>query len=162
MPDRIVLNTGPILALIAATSSLEILRELYREVNVPVPVVNEIMDGKKKFGQREFQKATFINRVYLDTGAKYTLWDTLDPGEASVIQAAIALKINTVAIDETSGRRIAKLYGLNLTGSLGILLRAKERKLIPSLKEAIEKMKTSGIWLSDSLIARTLEISGEK
>ncbi|WP_216594172.1 hypothetical protein [Synechococcus sp. PCC 6312] len=54
------------------------------------------------------------------------LLNSLDSGEAAVIQLALNQNIQTVCIDETSGRRIARLNGLNVTGSIGILLKLKQ------------------------------------
>jgi predicted nucleic acid-binding protein len=54
------------------------------------------------------------------------LLNSLDLGEAAVIQLAINENIQTVCIDEAAGRRVARLSGLSLTGTIGILLRAKK------------------------------------
>jgi len=53
------------------------------------------------------------------------LRNSLDLGEAAVIQLALQHGIPLVAIDETVGRRFARLSGLTVTGAIGILLRAK-------------------------------------
>jgi len=54
------------------------------------------------------------------------LFDRLDSGEAAVIQLALEIDVNTVCLDEIKGRRIAKESGLSVTGSLGILGKAKK------------------------------------
>jgi predicted nucleic acid-binding protein len=54
------------------------------------------------------------------TGSKHLppyLLTTLDRGEAAVIALALAEKIPTACIDETVGRRVARLHGLAVTGS---------------------------------------------
>jgi len=71
-------------------------------------------------------------------------------------------KVETVCIDETIGRRIARLYNLKVTGSLGILLRAKKEGYPVSLKQAIEKMQKKDIYLSSNLIKIVLKLAGEK
>lgn len=85
----------------------------------------------------------------------------LDPGEASVIHTAITNRIPTVAIDEKAGRRIARLHGLQVTGSLGILIKAKEHGIIDSLSDCITRMQTHGIWISPPLIQQALTAAGE-
>jgi len=56
-----VINTGPILALIAATGNLKLLSKLYKQVIVTYEVKEEIcIKGLKYFGVNEFQKATFL------------------------------------------------------------------------------------------------------
>jgi predicted nucleic acid-binding protein len=85
----------------------------------------------------------------------------LDRGEAAVIQLALNEHIRTVAIDEPAGRRMARLHGLDLTGSVGVLLRAKREGRIASVRTAVERMKNQGIWLSDRVVAFALRDSGE-
>ena len=85
----------------------------------------------------------------------------LDTGEASVIQLALLRKVDTVCIDETIGRRIARLYNSKVTGSLGILLRAKIEGYPISLKQSIEEMQKKNIYLSSGLIASVLKLAKE-
>ena len=75
---------------------------------------------------------------------------------------AINKKIKTVCIDEAVGRRIARLYDLKITGSLGILLRAKQEGFPISVSESIYRMKQKGIFLSDKIIDYVLKKAGEK
>ena len=77
------------------------------------------------------------------------------------IQSAINEGIQTVCIDDTVGRRIARLSGLKLTGSLGILLKAKREGCPVLLNESIILMRDRGIWLSDRLVSNVLEQAGE-
>ena len=69
--------------------------------------------------------------------------------------------IGTVCIDEASGRRMARLSGLLVTGSIGILLRAKQEGYPIVVREAIENMQSSGIWLSETVIEFALQQAGE-
>lgn len=84
------------------------------------------------------------------------LANTLDRGEASVIQTALDEGIGLVCIDETVGRRIARLNGLTLTGAIGILLKAHQRGYPVAIPEAIERMRKHGIWLSERLVRQAL------
>ena len=69
--------------------------------------------------------------------------------------------IKTVCIDEAVGRRIARLSGLTVTGSVGILLRAKQEGHPITIKEAIEKMLGQNIRLSSTVINFALKQAGE-
>ena len=77
------------------------------------------------------------------------------------MRRCIEERIGTVAIDEPAGRRMARLHGLALTGSVGILLRAKREGQVQSVRAALVRMKAQGIWLSDRVIAFGLRESGE-
>ncbi len=86
---------------------------------------------------------------------------TLDEGEAAVIQLAVELSIEKVCIDEWRGRRAAVAAGLKVTGSLGLLGRAKRDGLIPSVRPWIEKLKAIGTHYHADLLATFLSSIGE-
>jgi predicted nucleic acid-binding protein len=164
MPELkdIVINTGPLLAIIAAQGNLSLLQDLYRQVFVPYEVKKEITGfGADRFGVEEFYDARFLVIPSRPLILSPILENTLDQGEAAVIQLALNKKVTTVCIDETTGRRVARLFNLNVTGSLGILLRAKKEGYPVSMKHAIEQMKKKDIYLSDKLVNSVLKLSGE-
>jgi predicted nucleic acid-binding protein len=160
-PKYIVINTGPLLALIAAFNSLDLLRKCFDHIIVPLEVSDEILNGKKDFGKAVFQNVRFleIQKSYCNTGS--LLWNVLDKGEASVIQTALDRKVNLVCIDEAVGRRYARLNKLALTGSCGIILFAKKNNLISNISDPLKKMKDHGIWLSKTLLENMRTFSGD-
>lgn len=161
--ERIVINTGPIIALVAALGNLEVLKKLYKTVYIPLEVEKEIKEGGlTNFAIKEYNNAKFIKKSSQNLEIDPILRNTLGSGEASVIQLAINKKIKTVCIDEAVGRRIARLYDLKITGSLGILLRAKQEGFPISVSESISRMKQKGIFLSDKIIDYVLKKAGEK
>ena len=160
--SEIVINTGPVLALIAGLGNLSILDSLYRRVIVPYEVCEELLVcGLGGFGVRKFNDANFLIKFDNPATIQPYLRNSLDLGESSVIQTALDEKIQTVCIDESLGRRVARLNGLTLTGSLGIMIRAKKEGHPFLLREALTEMKSHGIWLSDPLIALALKQAGE-
>lgn len=80
------------------------------------------------------------------------LKNSLDRGEASVIQTALQQGLTRVCIDETVGRRVARLSNLNVTGSIGVLLKAKSMGYPISIPDALNRMHARGIWLSQEVI----------
>lgn len=82
----------------------------------------------------------------------------LDKGEASTIAYAMAHPQAKILMDEKKGRTAAKRLGLTVTGTVGVLLKAKEQGLITSGQDILEKLEKHGFWLSEEL--RTL-ISGK-
>lgn len=73
--------------------------------------------------------------IVINTGPNYCL----DRGEASVVKLAINEGIETVCIDEHLGRRVARLNGLRVTGSLGILIRAKREGHSLCISDAVSR-----------------------
>lgn len=164
MPETrtIVINTGPLIALVAALGTLEVLKVLYARIVVPFEVTREMEgEGTARFGAAQFGEASWLEKRELPTQIPTALGKTLDKGEASVISIAMSEKIATVCIDEALGRRMARLNGLQLTGSLGILLRAKREGVPIALRDAIASMRNKGIWLSPGLEIEVLRAAGE-
>ena len=163
MPARrdLVINTGPILALTAA-GHFDILRKLFAKVVVPYEVVQEVeAGGRTQFAREEFRAVSWLDKRATATTLPPLLQSTLDPGEAAVVALATSEHIATVAIDETVGRRIGRLHGLSVTGSLGILIQAKQQGSPIMLRPAIASMRQHGIWLSSSLEKECLRAAGE-
>ena len=163
MPDtqEIVINTSPIIALVAAWGDLSIL-QMYHRVLVPREVCDEVStEGSGQFAAGEFAVASWLDKQadYLEITAY--LSNSLDRGEAAVIELALLRGVQTVCIDETAGRRIARLHNLKVTGSIGILLRAKQAGYAFSMQDAITRMQARGIWLSKHVIQFAMAKAGE-
>ncbi len=164
MPEtrELVINTGPVIALVAALGDLKILRDIYNRVVVPFEVCDEILaQSASHYGAKEFESANWLEKLKDPCKTNQFLQSTLDPGEAAVIQIALDKNIGVVCIDEDAGRRIARLNGLQITGSLGILIRAKREGHGISLSDAIPRMQERGIHLSHRVIKAALKLSGE-
>ncbi|MEM6795614.1 MAG: DUF3368 domain-containing protein [Acidobacteriota bacterium] len=86
---------------------------------------------------------------------------SLDEGEASVIQLALESGITTVCIDERRGRRAAASVGLQVVGTLGLLLRAKRLGSLPALRPVIARLQSAGYWYASDLVSKILEAAGE-
>ncbi len=156
---EIVINTGPTLALIAGLGNMEVLQHMYEKVFVPYEVCQELNNGGNTgFGVKEFNEANFLIKIKKTSIIQPYLKNSLDLGEASVIQTAIDKNISTVCIDESLGRRVARLSGLSLTGSLGIIICAKRNGNISfPLRDIINRMQTQGIYLSEKIISFALQ-----
>lgn len=162
----IVLNTSPTLALVAALGSLDLLGKIYQRVLFSDIVAQEIRHaGRLGFGVDAFEAA-------LKTGVPFELRElsqaiapwlaaALDAGEASVIALANQANVPLVGIDELAGRRVARLNGLQVTGSLGILLKLKAARHISEIAPCLARMRAQGIWLSADLQAQALLMAGE-
>ena len=117
--------------------------------------------GTKNFAVAEFERATWLQKQ--DSPLQISSWlrNSLDLGEAAVIQLALNQGTGLVCIDEAIGRRVARLNGLSLTGSIGILLKAKRCNPEISIKVAINRMLSHNIRLSQTVIDFALKEAGE-
>ena len=92
--------------------------------------------------------------IYLDAYA--------DAGETEAMQLYKQKSANKLLIDDKRGRKVAKINGINMIGSLGILISAKQAGLISEVKPKIEKIANSRVYLSQTLIEIILETANEK
>ena len=151
MPDgerNIVVNTTPLITITVATGSLEVLRRLYSRVIVPLEVEEEILAaGALAAGVAAFNTARWLERLSQYQSLPTFLQNSLDKGEASVIQAAFGHGIKKVCIDEKVGRRIARLSGLTVTGSIGVLVKARQQGYTLDVEAALSRLHAHGIWI---------------
>ena len=147
------MNTSPLLAIAAATGDLRLFQKLNLHTVVPDAVAQEIRSGgRDRLGVRELESASWLDIQSEPVAIAPYLLNTLDRGEASVIQTALNRGITTVCIDEKAGRRVARLSQLQLTGSIGILLKAKQTGHLDSIAITINRMQSHGIYLSQTVI----------
>jgi predicted nucleic acid-binding protein len=85
----------------------------------------------------------------------------LGPGESSIIMNVLE-NDGFLIIDDLKARKIATTLSLRFTGSIGILIIAKDLGLIHSVKFYLEKIQATNFRISDALIIKALEIANEK
>ncbi|MFT4202854.1 MAG: DUF3368 domain-containing protein [Chitinophagaceae bacterium] len=86
----------------------------------------------------------------------------LDRGEAEAIVLATEKEADLIILDENLGRFHAKHTGLKVTGTIGILLKAKKLGYISELKPLLLDLRTKSVWLSDAFMDEILKLSNEK
>lgn len=86
----------------------------------------------------------------------------LDAGESAAITLAILLAADALLVDEKLGREVARRLGLPTIGILGVLIEARRRGLIPSIKSVLDPLETeAGFWVARSLRQQVLRLAGE-
>jgi predicted nucleic acid-binding protein len=147
-------------AIIADTSCLiiyhkidrfRILQEMYSDLVVTKEVAAE-------FG--ELPNWITIQEVIAKERYK-KLAEELGKGEASSIALALEFEESLLIIDERKGRKIAEDLGIDTIGSLGILIKAKERGVINEVREMLELIDRTDFRISQSVREAVLKQSGE-
>lgn len=64
-------------------------------------------------------------------------------------------------IDDKRARKVARLNNIEIIGSQGVLLFAKQKGLIKKIKPLLDKLRTSDIHISQRLIKKTLLLANE-
>ena len=85
----------------------------------------------------------------------------LDAGESSAIALALETPASTIVLDDYKARKVAARLGLPLTGTIGILVKAKLQGFTPSVRPLLEKIKRTNFRISAELEAAALQAAGE-
>jgi predicted nucleic acid-binding protein len=92
----------------------------------------------------------------VNTNYQHAIEVSLDKGEASAIALAVEYEDCLLIIDDLKGRKFAIELGLNITGTLGILVEAKLAGHIPAIKPVLAKIRQTNFRLTRSLQALIL------
>ncbi len=148
MSREIIIADASCLIVLQNIQDLWLLQKLFGEVFITQEVEEEFgLDLPEWIKIKAIQNETQKNSLSL----------ILDKGEASSIALSLEIADSLLIIDEKKGRRIAQELGLKIIGTLGIILRAKEKGLIDSVKNVLEKLENAGFWISPNLKAKILE-----
>jgi len=158
MAERIVINTGPLIALVRM-EALDVPGQLPYEFICPSEVREELDEGAS-LGYPAIEPAWLIV-VPLSAAPSAERVAALDEGEAAVIQLALDQGVSRVSIDEVKGRRIATELGLSVIGPLGLIARAKVLGIIPAMRPLVENAMRDGVHYHSDLVERVLSTVGE-
>lgn len=157
----VIANAGPLIAL-ARVRNLHLLPVLYNEIIVPSAVYGEITAEIDLPGAKDLQESDWfrVKEVH-DRASVERLLFWLDKGESEAI--ILAREMNgSLLIDERRGRAIAITMGLNVTGTVGILLAAKTQGHIQLVTPLLDALLSAGVRLSMRLYEEAQLLAGEK
>ncbi len=150
--QKIIVSDTSCLILLHKIQKLSLLKDLFGSITITEEIKAEFNESLPDF----FIVQNPSDQIYLKI-----LLTFLDKGEASVLALALEIGNCLLIIDETKGRKDAKKLGIKITGTLGILLLAKEKKLIKELKPIVNQIQETNFRISDLLIQNLLEKAGE-
>ncbi len=161
----VVSDTTPVRAF-ALCGRLDLLVRQFGGVVIPKVVRDELARLPHEGGRATIQAAIKDGWMTVDDSPPSPLGSylrgILDPGEAAAIDLACGKKADWLLMDEVAGRRVAARLGLKVTGSLGVLLRAKVDGSIVSLRQEIDRIRSEArFYISEELEERVLRQAGE-
>ncbi|MDS4068702.1 MAG: DUF3368 domain-containing protein [Candidatus Competibacter sp.] len=152
-------NTTPFIAL-ASIQQLDLMPRLFQTVHVVEEVVAECRAGSR-IPVPELTQLPWIQIVSATPLVYPTLLLALDKGEKHTLDRAIQYHADWVIIDEKIGRNVAEYLGLQVVGTLGILLKAKQAGWIASFSQNVMAMQSHGIFYHPGLIRKLATTVGE-
>lgn len=96
-----------------------------------------------------------------DTRLQRLLEMQVDKGEASALALALEKAQCKVILDDYRARRAAERLGLDYTGTLGVIVRAKLEGIVTSVKPLLAKIKQTDFRISDAIEQQILREAGE-
>jgi predicted nucleic acid-binding protein len=156
-----VVNASPLI-FFSRSNKMELLRSISPKIFVPEPVAKEIKaKGSQDITSKALDEIPWLEvtpsidvpNIILDWG--------LGPGESVVIAMAYEDRELEAIVDDLSARKCASFLQIPVRGTLGIILVAKKRGLIPHARPVIEELILSGMYLSRSIIDEALKRVGE-
>ncbi|MCF8338557.1 MAG: DUF3368 domain-containing protein [Bacteroidales bacterium] len=127
----IIADAGPIFSL-ALIDRLELLNQLFDDIKIPRAVWEEITLHKStSFYQNIWD---FFESRVVDISGFNELTFIMDYGESEAVVLYKELGADFLLIDDKKARRIAQNFGMNCLGTLGLLIKSKEKNLIQELR----------------------------
>lgn len=152
MSDSITVCNSSCLIVLDAIGRLDLLQQLLGTITIPAAVVIEFGSPLPGWISVEpVRNSATVKSLELQLG----------PGESEAIALAGELSADRIILDDKKARRIARQLNLPVTGTVALLIQAKQRGLIDNLSEVLNELTSVGFFLSDSLAAAALRQVGE-
>jgi len=160
MPEAIS-NTSPLLYLYRI-GAMDWLPRLFDEVWIPQAVLDELKEGQRK-GYDVPNLADYDGLRITHPRSLPSEWLALDlgPGELAAMALALENPKCILLLDDLLARRTAHAAGLTVWGTLKVLLEAKACGLTDRIEPFVDRLSSSGMWLSGEIRQRILALAGE-
>ena len=156
---KVIANTTPLIAL-AGIGQLDLLRKLYTEITIPRAVNHEIISEPARM---LISAANWIRVKNVSVPVEKSAFSSrLHAGEIEVIMLAQEITADLLIMDDNAAKKTAKYLGLTVTGTMGVLLKAKKEGLISEVKPLLEALMKDGLYVSPTVQNYVLEQAGEK
>ncbi len=158
---KVIVNSTPLIAL-CKTDCLYILKELYGEIYIPEAVFHEVSAKNDSIREQIIDNSWIHIEPVADLSSKRMYRAKLHDGEIEVmILAQEWAEEHLVIIDDYAARKTAEFLDLTLTGTIGVLIKAKQRGLIHAVMPIISKMEKCGLYFSEQLKAQVRRLVNE-
>ena len=156
----VIADAGPLIAF-ARLHQINLLPQIFGRVLVTDIVFAECA-ARSDFPESVFiQEAVTRNQLELCAAPDFSAFaQKIDAGEASAIAVAIEFGCG-VLMDDRAGRRMAANAGVPVIGTVGVLILAKRKGLVPLVMPLLNSLAASGYFLGEEIIAAALTATGE-
>ena len=159
----VVSDSTPLITLMKATQ-LQVLHELFGEIIIPEAVYDELTVNEKYIEEAQLiNSSAFIRVISVDDRKSVSLLQRaagLDLGESEAIIYAENNNADLLLVDEASGRRVAKSMGIEIMGSIGVLVSAFRKGFLSEdeVNDTFQRIRNANRHISEKLIKDALDV----
>ena len=144
---RTIVSDTSCFIILSTIGELDVLQRTFGDIITTIEVVLEFGEDLPSWVNVHAPK-DIIKQRFLET--------KVDPGEASAIALALEYEQSMIILDDFKARKIAENLGLEITGTIGVLIIAKKRGIIHSIKPFLEKIRATNFRLSEAIEKQAL------
>jgi len=163
LADMVVADAGPLIAF-GHLDGFDLFPDVLGQVLVPEQVIQECIQKPDRPDTIRIQMAVekgWLTVESCDSHSLVSLPPSLGEGEAAAI--TLALKQHCpVLMDDKLARQAAKLVGLSVVGTVGVLLKAKQIGRLKQIASVLELLRSKDYYLSHLLVEKALLLAGEQ
>ncbi len=152
LDGTLVITDTSCLIVLSRIGALDLLHRLYRTV-----IVTDVIAAEYGEPLPEWMEVRRVANI----AYQRLLEASLDAGEASAIALAIETGDVLLVVDDLKARREAARLNIPMTGTLGILFKAKENGIIPEIAPLIAAMEQAGFRVAPAIVDELLRKSRE-
>ena len=159
--SHVVVNASPLICLFKGGLS-ELLQKLFEGIVVPDAVRKEVLARRgSSYNLEPLLSRKWLKRAKsLPVPQNIASWD-LGSGESAVLSYVLRHPGFWAILDDREARRCAASIGCSFTGTVGVIILAKRRGVIKSVRESIKRLQNAGLWMSKSFVEEVCAMAGE-
>lgn len=151
MPKTIISDTSCFIIL-SKINELDLLHKVYGQITTTIDIAVE-------YGET---LPDWVEIIEVKDKPKQTLLELqIDKGESSAIALALEIPNSTIILDDIKARKIADKLGLIYTGTIGVIIKAKLKGILPSIRPIINKIKQTDFRLTEEIELQALKQANE-
>ena len=160
MPE-VIADTSPIQYLYQI-GLLDVLNVLYGQITIPEAVEGELNVGRARgLSLPDVSSISWMIVKRPQGQALLPLVPDLGPGEREAIALAIETNNSLLILDDALARKHAQLLGVTTTGTLGVLLKAKQTGHLKAVEPALDHLEALGFYLDAATRSAVLKLAQE-
>lgn len=149
---KVIISDTSCFIILTNIGELDLLQKLYGQVITTIDIATEYGDTLP-----EWIKVVKVTDPY----RQRLLEIQIDKGESSAIALALETPGSTIILDDYKARKIAEQLNLQYTGTIGVIIKAKLKGIIPSIKPLLNKIKQTDFRISLELELQALKAANE-